>query len=277
MSPTFHDRLVSLFLDEASDPSVSAERKSEVREKMVKFLEESEQYMPERALARLSQSTSPETMVNVDDEFLQERAVVLSKMGQHKNALEIFVFKLKDFAKAEKYCIRIYNQAEGAVTEMLKRAAMNVFHTLLTIYLLAKPTLLAPALDILAKHSPRLDASEALALIPPEIAVENLESFFTKHIRKETSTMNQGRVVSELRKVELLRMESRVMRLRGTKAIVREETVCPYCHKRLGQSVVAVIPEYHSMRMKANGSGSMTHYSCLRSYLKEKDLEYTVH
>jgi hypothetical protein len=27
----------------------------------------------------------------------------LSKMGQHKNALEIYVFKLKDYAKAEKY------------------------------------------------------------------------------------------------------------------------------------------------------------------------------
>ena len=50
--------------------------------------------------------------------------------------------------------------------------------------------------------------------------------------------------MSELRKVELLRMESRAMRLRGKRAVVREETVCPYCHKRLGQSVVAVIPEY---------------------------------
>jgi len=180
---------------------------------------------------------------NLDDEFLQERAVVLSKMGQHKNALEIYVFKLKDFPKAEKYCIRIYSQAGSAVTDSRKRNASNVFHTLLTIYLLAKPTLLSPALEILAKHSPRLDASEALALIPPEIAVENLESFFTKHIRKETSNLNEGRIVSELRKVELLRIESRAMRLRGKKAVVREETVCPYCHKRLGQSVVAVIPE----------------------------------
>ena len=39
-------------------------------------------------------------------------------------------------------------------------------------------------------------------------------------------------------------MESRAMRLRGKKTVVREETVCPYCHKRLGQSVVAVTPEF---------------------------------
>src|SRR5579862_9865298 len=120
---------------------------------------------------------------NLDDEFLQERAVVLSKMGQHKNALEIYVFKLKDFPKAEKYCIRIYSQAGSAVTDSRKRNASNVFHTLLTIYLLAKPTLLSPALEILAKHSPRLDATKALSLIPMEIPVAKLESFFTRHIR----------------------------------------------------------------------------------------------
>jgi Vam6/Vps39-like protein vacuolar protein sorting-associated protein 39 len=184
--------------------------------------------------------------------FLPERAIILSKMGQYKAALEIYVFKLKDYAKAEKYeyvdeincryCIQIYSQA-GSSSSQHQESARNVFHTLLNLYLTAKPTLLVPALDILAKHSPRLDASKALSLIPSEIRMDNLESFFTKHIRKQTSALNEGRIVSELRKVELLRMESNAMRLRGIKAVVREESACPYCHKRLGQSVVAVIPE----------------------------------
>jgi Vacuolar sorting protein 39 domain 2 len=39
-------------------------------------------------------------------------------------------------------------------------------------------------------------------------------------------------------------MENRAMRFRGKRAVVKEESVCPYCHKRLGLSVVAVIPEY---------------------------------
>src|SRR5271170_5898566 len=197
-------------------------------------------------------------------------------MGQHKNALEIYIFKLKDYAKAERrppnsnysdssYCIRIYSQADTAPTHHRKDSALHVFHTLLTLYLTAKPTLLPPALDILAKHSPRLDAAKALSLIPSEIAISTLESFFTKHFRKETSALNEGRIVSELRKVELLRIEARAMRLRGNRAVVREETVCPYCHKRLGQSVVAAIP-----------NGSMTHYSCLRNFLKERGLEYRV-
>lgn len=36
-----------------------------------------------------------------DPDFFESRAIVLSKMGQHKQALQIYVFQLKDYAKAE--------------------------------------------------------------------------------------------------------------------------------------------------------------------------------
>jgi hypothetical protein len=100
MSPAFHDRLVTLYLDEASDQSGNDYHRTEIREKLVKFLEDSDQYMPERVLAKLSHG-NPLQKLTLDDKFLPERAVILSKMGQHKNALEIYVFKLKDYAKAE--------------------------------------------------------------------------------------------------------------------------------------------------------------------------------
>jgi hypothetical protein len=38
-----------------------------------------------------------------DPTFYEAQAVVLSKMGQHKQALEIYVFKMKDYQKAEQY------------------------------------------------------------------------------------------------------------------------------------------------------------------------------
>jgi len=59
MSPTFHDRLVSLYLDEASDKSVNECQRNQIRERLVNFLEDSDQYMPERALAKLSRSITP--------------------------------------------------------------------------------------------------------------------------------------------------------------------------------------------------------------------------
>ena len=37
----------------------------------------------------------------VDPDLFEARAIVFSKMGQHRQALEIYVFKLKDPVKAE--------------------------------------------------------------------------------------------------------------------------------------------------------------------------------
>lgn len=36
-----------------------------------------------------------------DAAFYQAQAVILFLMGQHKQALEIYVFKMEDYAKAE--------------------------------------------------------------------------------------------------------------------------------------------------------------------------------
>jgi hypothetical protein len=36
-----------------------------------------------------------------DPKFYEAQALVLSNMGQHKQALDIYVFKMKDFEKAE--------------------------------------------------------------------------------------------------------------------------------------------------------------------------------
>lgn len=41
------------------------------------------------------------TVVDTDPEFYEARAIVLSKMGNHRQALEIYVFKLQNHEKAE--------------------------------------------------------------------------------------------------------------------------------------------------------------------------------
>ena len=61
--------------------------------KFTRFLRESHQ------VYSLSKAFS---MIPKDDAaFLEAQAIVLSNMGQHKQALEIYVFKMKDYAKAE--------------------------------------------------------------------------------------------------------------------------------------------------------------------------------
>lgn len=42
-----------------------------------------------------------QSLTTADADFYEAQAVVLSNMEQYKQALEIYVFKIKDFAKAE--------------------------------------------------------------------------------------------------------------------------------------------------------------------------------
>ena len=41
------------------------------------------------------------TYIFSDPAFYEAQAVILSNMGQHKQALEIYVFKMEDYVKAE--------------------------------------------------------------------------------------------------------------------------------------------------------------------------------
>jgi Vam6/Vps39-like protein vacuolar protein sorting-associated protein 39 len=73
---------------------------------------------------------------------------------------------------SRRYCKRVY-QPTGETR--------NVFLTLLRIYL--QPTqktttdLLQPALDLISRHGPRLDAAETLQLIPPLVTTQAIRRF----------------------------------------------------------------------------------------------------
>lgn len=50
---------------------------------------------------RLNFSRTHSLTITSDPEFYEAQALVLSNMGHHKQALEIYVFKMKDYEKAE--------------------------------------------------------------------------------------------------------------------------------------------------------------------------------
>lgn len=67
--------------------------------------------------------------------------------------------------------------------------------------------------------------------------------------------MNESRVVTGLRKTEVVSAQAELLLGEGgrnRRVLVQEERVCGVCHKRLGGSVVAVLPD-----------NSVVHYGCL--------------
>ncbi|KAF1852001.1 uncharacterized protein K460DRAFT_362776 [Cucurbitaria berberidis CBS 394.84] len=92
-APDFHQKLVDLFLERLKAGEFeNDEEKVEWRERLEEFLRTSVQYNKYRVFQQLPLN---------DPDYYETRAIVLSKMGQHKQALQIYVFQLKDYQKAE--------------------------------------------------------------------------------------------------------------------------------------------------------------------------------
>ncbi|CAK7203257.1 Vacuolar morphoproteinsis protein 6 [Sporothrix eucalyptigena] len=259
--------------------------------RLVTFLKESRQYSLSRAFGLIPRNNPA---------FYEAQATVLSNMGQHKQALEIYVFKMKDYEKAEEYCNRIHKAQElaqpvpmsspgplllssnnnqsrrtsssrGADDENIddpeKAVTSSIYHTLLSLYLTPPPPQerqLAPALDLLSRHGSRLPASSTLQLIPDTLPVAELASYFRGRMRAANSVVNESRIEKGLRQTAVLAAQANLLLGRddGTgmstpsgrnrRVAISEERACGVCHKRLGGSVVAVLPD-----------NTVVHYGCL--------------
>ncbi|KAK0653221.1 Vam6/Vps39-like protein [Lasiodiplodia hormozganensis] len=304
-TPDFHQRLVDEYLDRllrAKDEDVfdSEEEHKEWREKFEGFLRNSHQYNKARIFRALPQDVP---------DFYEPRAIVLSKMGQHKQALQIYVFQIEDYDKAEEYCNHVFltaSQQPAFVTPLSRPqsrqqgssqpplfgmsqqplfgtpssrpqsrqqgssqqqdpedAEPSIYHTLLSLYLTPPPPHKPnwePALSLLSKHGARLPASSTLELIPSVLPVKDLESYFCGRIRSANSVMNEERIVSQLRAVEKLEVESAlllgagppgVVGGRNRRVVIGEDRHCRVCGKRFGNSAIRVYPD-----------GAVVHYGC---------------
>ncbi|KAJ5263833.1 hypothetical protein N7478_011438 [Penicillium angulare] len=237
MSPDLHQRLLVLYLDR-----ITANGKDiQTKDKFLEMLKESEQYSPAKILDRLNRE---------DPEFYEARAIVFSKMGQHRQVLEIYVFNLENHEKAEEYC----NHVHLAETTEEKEPEQSIYLTLLSMYLSPPhgyPAQNGPALAVLTKHGSRLPADSALRLIPATLPVQELEFYFKGRMRAANSVFNEARIVASLRKTRDMQTEAQLtlgenIRGGGTRArhvTITEERICGVCHKRLGGSVINVFPD----------------------------------
>jgi hypothetical protein len=175
--PEFHNELIFSYLDTAFalkknfDPSIGMKKSAagsepgllgDTRRKLLAFLSQSNFYNPEKILA--NQKYNMDGNINlmkfilISLDLLEEKAIVLSKIGSHSKALKIYAIDLGSHDVAEAYCERHYQQD--------KEGAKDVFLELMKVYLV--PTLdgenssprqpsLEPALKLLSKHYLKID------------------------------------------------------------------------------------------------------------------------
>ncbi|KAJ7645378.1 hypothetical protein B0H17DRAFT_450082 [Mycena rosella] len=237
-STVFHDRLAELYLK----MTLSAKKRNDKEwsqhyAKLLKFIDTTDRYRIDRLY----------NMISSEDLF-EARAILLGRFGRHDQALELYVYRLQDYLKAEQHCARVYR----AGTE-----TSSVYLTLLRIYL--RPTvpsaadLLQPALELISRHSSQLDAVDTLQLLPPLVTTQDLRTFLIGALR---SPVFDTRVVRNLSKARGDQVERKLMALQTKRVKVTDSRICPQCHKRIGNSFIAV----HAPR------GEVTHYQCREAF-----------
>lgn len=278
-TPSFHQQLVELYVERIKSSFEPAEKKNAIKAKLEAFLGVSKSY---------SQGQTFRLLPSDEPLLYESRALVLSAMGNHKQALAIYVFQLADYAKAEEYCNRIYLTEQACLldatvlhtsTHHLQDDSHkpNIFALLLGLYLGPPPgeaKRWPQALDLLSKHGARLPASSTLSLMPDDLAVVELEAYFRGRIRHATSALRQDKIVRSLEEVRKLQTE-RTLRLgadaivekggmggRSKRVIIKEEDHCRVCHKRFGASAVRVQPD-----------GEVVHYGCVGGRAQGRKVE----
>ncbi|KAG1770992.1 vacuolar sorting protein 39 domain 1-domain-containing protein [Suillus occidentalis] len=181
-SPAFHDRLAELYLNMTLSARKRGEEAKafEVYSKLLHFIDTTDHYRPDRLYGLLSEN------------LYEARAVLLGRMGRHEHALELY---------AEG---RIYN------TNGVSR---SIFLTLLRLYLRptdkAAPNLLQPALDLISRHSPRLDSVETLQLLPPLVTAHGQAlraPIFDSHVVRDIHKSRNEQVARKLMLLESRRV-----------------------------------------------------------------------
>ncbi len=100
-TPDYHNKLVNAYIQGlSSGKDRDSLEWNELMDTLLIFLRSSKQYFFPRALGLIPRR---------DPGFYEAHAIILSNMKQHKQALEIYVFKIKDFEKAEEYVFHPVN------------------------------------------------------------------------------------------------------------------------------------------------------------------------
>ncbi|EGZ17790.1 hypothetical protein PHYSODRAFT_331721 [Phytophthora sojae] len=279
LTPRLHDEVVYLLLDSIQAKTPQKKRLTSrvesqrgmtglLRRKLLEFLEfPAAAYHPERMLSR--------TPV----EMIDEHAALLSKLGRHREVLQLYALELKDAALAEAYCNRCYEA---------KTADSSIYSTLLTIYLRpqftggssggsASPNVGSPpqpspvwnragrsaslpglqseavnaAINVLNKYAERIDVSTALELLPADVAAAPLAGFFRRVLERQVERFRNGQVKKQLSKMENFKVREQLSTKRKGSVTVWSSQCCQSCGKKLGVGTFVRLP-----------NGTLLHYSC---------------
>ncbi|XP_063354578.1 vam6/Vps39-like protein isoform X1 [Pelmatolapia mariae] len=221
----------------------------EFRNKLLTFLDISTFYEPARLISDFP-----------FDGLLEERALLLGRMGKHEQALFIYVHILKDTHMAEEYCHGHYNSSmEGNKDVYLSLLRMYLsppdVHCLGPVKMeLSEPQAnLQAALQVLELHHSKLNTTKAINLLPANTQIREIRVFLESVLEEKAQRKRCNQVLKSLLQAEFLRVQEERIFHQQVKCVITEEKICRVCKKKIGNSAFARYP-----------NGVVVHYFCCK-------------
>lgn len=237
-----------------------------LRRDLVHFLQSSDRYTAENFPTHL-----------LNDGLFEEAAVVMGKLGRHSEALEVYIYILKDPCKAEQYCASQYSRNpelnrdvflillqmylqppdEGSRVLLCRRTATGLVGMPPSLAVLQRcpEQNLEIALRILIDHVKEIDPLRALQMLPGDVLVSDVRDFLREVLDKGTKELHAAGLQRSLLFAEHLQVKERCIRAKSLKLTLTELDACCVCQKRIGRSAFARYPD-----------GAIVHYSCRDGY-----------
>lgn len=229
-------------------------QRTEIHEKLIDFLERSNNYTPETVLKNFP-----------SNDLFEERAIILGKLGMHEKVLAIHIQILGDVEKAAIYCENVYDESNAATS--------NVF-VLMIKTLLVSPTVppysnvplhplcLQPnvdaVLELLEKYATKLNPHAVLQILPDNISLGRLRTFLESALHHSLEKRRRNQILKGLLYAENLQLQEQRMHLESMRVEITEFSICPVCMKKFtNQSAFVRYPD-----------GKIVHYACQE---KKKD------
>lgn len=226
-NPLFHNALIHQYREKIMNEGVASNEHT--RKKLLQFLEKSAAYTTENILNNFP-----------TDSLLEERAIILGRLGKHDDVLAIHVRALGDISNAVEYCKKVYdNQLTGykSVYVSLIKLIMDPNSCTLSLPgLTLSPKTAQPdlemALQLLQEHACRTNPLEVLGILPDNIPVARIHKFLQVALHKVLEERRNFQLMKGLLYAEHLQCQEMKMALESQHILVTELNVCPVCKKR---------------------------------------------
>ncbi|KAL9656228.1 hypothetical protein ABK040_007843 [Willaertia magna] len=212
----------------------------DIKYRMKDFLIYSQYYHPEKMLSKFP-----------FDSLYEERAILLSKINRHSQALTIYVTKIQSIEMAEKYCEDHY-QPDGP--EESKEIFLILLKMILQNMSQSSDLYFEDIIGILERHYNRIDLIKVLKLLPDYVPISDLMKYFEAILRFHTENRRQVQVMKNIARSENLQVQEQAINERKRLVKIKSEKICPVCKKRIGLSAFACYP-----------NGIVTHMVCCKN------------